>query len=591
MARGIKTNYITDEEIWTDDGNKSFKHSDYDGISICVSGFNVSAPVSPVYGDAYIDIGGQLFIRNNTSGWELYQPSSGARIIDKSNGRKYYYDGSAWIPDPSTVITGNAAPSGTAYMSGQLYYDTSSPVWVEYVFINGSWVESGNSFDSASGEFSSEVVDESIIVNQAGHGFSVLNEVYISGSLAFLADASDPLKFPQYTISEVIDSDNFKIKNRGRVIKPSHGLVVGEYYSSDPSTPGGVILSAAIVTGQYDCPSFHVVDADTVELLNIRRPELIEDVLGAIEFDIIEVKTLNTDVSAAGTIASVSWTDLIPGEEYVLDVFMKHKTNDGNFSYITVFQNGSSLGLIAEDVNNASIGTSTTGKSIAFTATGVGPFTDLSITAGGTLDANHAILSGSTFKLTRIKSNISALGVDFVSSSSGAADQNKSVKLDQFGRLDKSFDSGKNFIYCTKSATVAIASTTVTTFNADTVVYDDSGVWDGSSVSKLVTGATTWAYTIPRTGRYEFSVAATINDISTEGFYCLGLGYLDAVEIFRTNQARRGLDVAGSSAHIARTITIECTAGQEFTFGVFVNTSGCTMGGFDKYNFVQVREI
>lgn len=74
-------------------------------------------------------------------------------------------------------------------------------------------------------------------INQTAHGFSVGQALYFDGTSYNLADASDEAKIGLFVVSEVVDADNFKMIQAGKIGGLS-SLQPGYYYYVSATTPG-----------------------------------------------------------------------------------------------------------------------------------------------------------------------------------------------------------------------------------------------------------------------------------------------------------------------------------------------------------------
>lgn len=113
-------------------------------------------------------------------------------------------------------------------------------------------------------------------INQVSHGFSVCDLVYNDGSSWQLADATDSDALAIALVSSVEDSDNFSVQTSGPLSKPGHGLIIGDYYYSDPANPGGITEVEPSTDGEFIVPALHVTSADTVEVI-LQTPKTVVD--------------------------------------------------------------------------------------------------------------------------------------------------------------------------------------------------------------------------------------------------------------------------------------------------------------------------
>ena len=134
--------------------------------------------------------------------------------------------------------------------------------------------------------------DHSWVVNQAGHGFTITNNVplpaRLNGSTYELAQADDENTLSAVYITEIIDTDNFRVKHSGVHTATGHGLTVGQYYYLSATTAGGITSIEPL--NSLDDVVYYVIDANTVLLID-NRPvdrESLEKYL---------IKVENTDIA------------------------------------------------------------------------------------------------------------------------------------------------------------------------------------------------------------------------------------------------------------------------------------------------------
>lgn len=144
------------------------------------------------------------------------------------------------------------------------------------------------------------------VINQAGHGFSLTNNVPLpafmqtSGQVA-LAQADDLDTLGAFYITEILDANNFIIQQTGYVTATGHGLNIGRYYFLSNATAGAVTLVQPTVTIDDVC--FFVIDANTIQLIDNRPVDKanIEKFLGKL------VNNNNTTNLNTATFTAVPW--------------------------------------------------------------------------------------------------------------------------------------------------------------------------------------------------------------------------------------------------------------------------------------------
>lgn len=109
------------------------------------------------------------------------------------------------------------------------------------------------------------LTDESKVVNQASHGFSVLQPVYFDGSnwMGARSNANNTLG---EGIVAIISTNYFVVVKDDDVEVPNHGLIVGDFYfvSASSST-----LTATKPTNNFHNPIVKVLDSDTINVFQM----------------------------------------------------------------------------------------------------------------------------------------------------------------------------------------------------------------------------------------------------------------------------------------------------------------------------------
>jgi len=142
-----------------------------------------------------------------------------------------------------------------------------------------------------------------IIVNQSSHSFTVLKPIYHNGSSWALAKADSETTVATHIVKQVIDTDNFKAIQFGKITSTSHGLNVGDYHWVSNATAGNTVTTEPS-TG-YSNPAFYVLDANNVVAM-VYRPSAI----GNLNFytpEIVLIKDVKSNGTNGGTFTSGAW--------------------------------------------------------------------------------------------------------------------------------------------------------------------------------------------------------------------------------------------------------------------------------------------
>jgi len=175
------------------------------------------------------------------------------------------------IPDASAtargvVTTGTQTFAGAKTFSGIL---TASNTTDSTSITTGSLVTAGglgvaknlNVGGTTNGNY------QNISVNQTTHGFSQLNVIYNNAGTWTKALATSRNTLAIGIVTEVVDANNFKFVSVGQVSIPSHGLVVGDYYTLSAITAGLLVQNETEYIGNYHSNIVHVLDANTLLVL------------------------------------------------------------------------------------------------------------------------------------------------------------------------------------------------------------------------------------------------------------------------------------------------------------------------------------
>jgi hypothetical protein len=114
----------------------------------------------------------------------------------------------------------------------------------------------------------------SFSVNQAVHGFSVLDIVGVDGAgNYFKAQANSPTTLGLFVVSEVADANNFTVVHTGRFTVAAHGLTVGGFYALSATVAGG-LTAAPPQPPNFIQIFIAVLDSDTLVALPWSVPQL-----------------------------------------------------------------------------------------------------------------------------------------------------------------------------------------------------------------------------------------------------------------------------------------------------------------------------
>lgn len=123
--------------------------------------------------------------------------------------------------------------------------------------------------------------DTSIEINQASHGFTLFQGVYINGSGTLVAaDNTSDSTLPTHTIVEVIDTNNVKIQADSIAEVDASSLTIGETYWIQNDGSNSTVEPTTL--GEYAQPMFFVVSATHIQLLNTSAAVLITELNGVL---------------------------------------------------------------------------------------------------------------------------------------------------------------------------------------------------------------------------------------------------------------------------------------------------------------------
>lgn len=209
--------------------------------------------------------------------------------------------------------------------------------------------------------------------------FAIGDQVYYNGGSWAKVDLGNFATLPNDVFYTVISASATGAAARyGRVDVPSHGFTVDQTYYIDNAVVGGVIATAPSNAGEYSYPAFHVIDANTLEILNDERGIEIADSGESSKF-IVKLGDTNYRFPISGNLTTeatgLRFTGLTVGKKYEIDVVANFDVSGGT--------NGS-LSFFALDVINGSSHPGSSAAANYITSTDFNPhgsFTDWGVTA------------------------------------------------------------------------------------------------------------------------------------------------------------------------------------------------------------------
>lgn len=114
-------------------------------------------------------------------------------------------------------------------------------------------------------------------IQSVGHGFALLDQVYVDAGGWALGDVSDIAKIPTHTVVRVIDADTFCVQADGYALI-AHGLATPtgtDYFATNSGATGNYTDNFTVAlgntTGNYNQSAFQVVDGSTLLILTGKR--------------------------------------------------------------------------------------------------------------------------------------------------------------------------------------------------------------------------------------------------------------------------------------------------------------------------------
>lgn len=133
-----------------------------------------------------------------------------------------------------------------------------------------------NAFDKTNRNFAAlnkHKATSSITVAQPGHGFAVMNALYISGSTYAKALANDRNTLGVMVVTEVIDANSFVLSVCG-VVEGLPGLIAGQYYYVSDVSPGVLTTIEPVVAGNFSNPLLLALSGTQGVVLPFRPTEI-----------------------------------------------------------------------------------------------------------------------------------------------------------------------------------------------------------------------------------------------------------------------------------------------------------------------------
>lgn len=105
-------------------------------------------------------------------------------------------------------------------------------------------------------------------ITQAGHGFTLGQQVYFDGTSWQLAIATDVATLRIATVAQVVDANRFLVMFEGAMEWPGHGLTLGTTYYLSDTTPGEITPIPPAPAASLDQPCVKPITPDFVRLID-----------------------------------------------------------------------------------------------------------------------------------------------------------------------------------------------------------------------------------------------------------------------------------------------------------------------------------
>ena len=105
-------------------------------------------------------------------------------------------------------------------------------------------------------------------ITQAGHGFTLGQQVYFDGTSWQLAIATGLATLRVATVAQVVDASRFLVMFEGAMQWPAHGLTLGATYYLSDATPGAITPIPPAAAASIDQPCVKPITPDFVRLID-----------------------------------------------------------------------------------------------------------------------------------------------------------------------------------------------------------------------------------------------------------------------------------------------------------------------------------
>lgn len=105
-------------------------------------------------------------------------------------------------------------------------------------------------------------------ITQAGHGFTLGQQVYFDGTSWQLAIATGLATLRVATVAQVVDASRFLVMFEGAMQWPAHGLTLGVTYYLSDATAGAITPIPPAAAASFDQPCVKPITPDFVRLID-----------------------------------------------------------------------------------------------------------------------------------------------------------------------------------------------------------------------------------------------------------------------------------------------------------------------------------
>lgn len=250
-------------------------------------------------------------------------------------------------------VTGSVVGTTDAQVLQQKTIDGTSATGNNNVTIDADDATYDNSSSGLAATDVQAAIDElavsggnSFRLNQAAHGFSVLDAVYTDGATWQLAQADDSETLATHLVIEVEDVNNVILAQAGRFEITGHGLTLGEYYYTSESVAGQI---TATEPSTFSNPIVLVDTVNTIIVLPF-RPSFIDNTV--VSQQIIDL--INGATSQPVTNFLINPVGFRSFQAQV-NVEVDSDTNFDEANYITGLWNGTEWVLNIESIGESNV--------------------------------------------------------------------------------------------------------------------------------------------------------------------------------------------------------------------------------------------